>query len=486
MRSSTFVALSALLSPAGLAHAQNAYFNLGAGQTPSGLSADGAVAAGTNNSQYFKWTATGGVVNIGGVSAATSLVGGQAKISNDGTRLCGVYLNPVSGKHELSRYDLGSSTWTPLGGIGAACSAEISSGWAISGDGTSVVGLGWLGCASAHAAQWKDSTGITADLGSTVVNRSSRANGTNLNGGVVVGWQDQASGFRQGAVWVHGAQTLINDSVSGGPQSEAQDVSADGAWVVGSGSSSNSFQAWRWSSATGGLSLGTLAGVANPRGAATAISADGRVIVGYVRPFSSPATFGEGFLWREDLGMVNLTTHLKSLGLDLPTGVVLALPLGISDDGNSICGQARTSTGTVGFVVRLNELTADKWSHSLAAGGAQNFALRSAPSNAGKLYLVLGSLSGTTPGLSSGGFTLPLNFDAYFNLTLTAPNSGPFTTTLGFLNGSAQGAAALTLPAGFDPSLAGATVHHAYVVLDLPGSGALIDTTNAVSLKFVP
>jgi uncharacterized membrane protein len=466
--------------------AQNTIFLTGPGTFPSGLSADGSVMAGTNGTQYFTWTAAGGVVNIGGVSSSSGLVGGQAKMSSNGTRVCGVFLNPGSGLHEMSLYSTTSGTWTPLGGIGAACSAEISSGWGISGDGSSVVGLGWLGCTGAHASQWNQSTGLVTDLGSTVANRSSRANGTNLDGSIVVGWQDAASGFRQGAVWVNGVQTIVTLAGSGSVLGEAQECSSDGSWVVGSGVSSNGFQAWRWSAGTLGQSLGTLAGVTNPRGAATSISADGKIIVGFVRPFASPAAFGEGFLWREDLGMVNLTTWAKDMGLAVPAGTVFALPLSVSDDGNVICGQARTASGIQGFVLRFNEFSASSWTISQATGGAQTLALRSAPANAGKLYLVLGSVSGTTPGLSSGGFTLPLNLDAYFNLTLSAPNLAPLSTTLGFLSGSAQGSAGFALPAGYDPSLVGLTAHHAYVVLDVPGSGALLDTSNAVSLKLVP
>lgn len=485
MRTHSLTALF-LLSMACPLVAQNAIFSTGTLTSPSGLSADGAVAAGTNSTQYFVWTEAGGTQFIGGVAAGTGLVGGQPKISNSGTRVCGVTLNSGSGLHEMSLYSTTSGTWTPLGGIGASCSLEISSGWGITGDGLSLVGLGWLGCTGAHAIQWKQSSGVVTDLGSTVANRSSRANGTDLDGDVVVGWQDASNGFRQGAVWVNGVQTIITHAGTGAVLGEAQECSADGTWAVGLGVSSNSFQAYRWSAATLGQSLGMLPGVTNPRGAATAISADGRIIVGYVRPFASPAAFGEGFLWREDLGMVNLTTWAKDMGIAVPTGTVFALPLAISDDGNVICGQSRTASGLQGFVLRINELTANTWKLSQASGGAQTLALKSAPANAGKLYLVLGSISGTLPGLSSGGFTLPLNLDAYFNLTLSAPNLAPLSTTLGFLNGSAQGTAGFALPAGYDPSLVGLTAHHAYVVLDVPGSGALLDTSNAVSLKLVP
>ena len=65
--------------------------------------------------------------------------------------------------------------------------------------------------------------------------RSSRANGCNADGTVVVGWQDSTSGFRQGAVWNDGVQTLITLGTNGAALGEASGCSADGTWVVGNG-----------------------------------------------------------------------------------------------------------------------------------------------------------------------------------------------------------------------------------------------------------
>lgn len=46
--------------------------------------------------------------------------------------------------------------------------------------------------------------------------------------------------------------------------------------------------------------------------------------------------------------MVDLTNHAIGLGVPLPTGVVLALPLAISADGSTVAGVTNTN---ISFVV---------------------------------------------------------------------------------------------------------------------------------------
>ncbi|TAJ20989.1 MAG: hypothetical protein EPO68_05610 [Planctomycetota bacterium] len=474
----------ALVALASSHAAQNSFSKLAVGQRISDLSADGSVAVGTSGFGHFRWSEAGGIVFLGGYGPEGAA--NRAKISRDGTRVCGGSVDPTSGQYALSLYTDASGAWTQLAGIGAPCLAEVSSGGAISGDGTSIVGRGWLGCASAHALQWHASTSTSTDLGSSSSGGGSFASGTNLDGSVVVGWEEDALGSRQGAVWVNGVQTLLTDAASGLPLGEARDVSDDGTWVVGVGAIGNGYQAWRWSVATGGQSLGMLPGVFDPRGGATAISADGRIIVGFVHPDGTPEVFAEGFLWREDLGMVGLTNWAIAMGQAVPAATLLSLPRALSDDGSVIAGVARVGGGGAGFVMRMDELVADRWTISRSGGGAQSLALRSAPANAGKLYVLLGSLSGTIPGVSAGSLVLPLVPDAYFAARLNAPNAPPMSGGLGFLDASARASATLTLPAGFDASLLGLVAHQAYAVLDVPGSGALLDVSNAVSLTLVP
>ncbi len=344
---STGLVATAVALAGDAAFAQGTFNNLGAGLTASGASANGDLVVGTSPAEYFFWTAETGVVLVGG-TAAGSGVGGQAKVSDDGTRMVGTVLNPSSGLHEMGVCLLDSGAgWVALGGIGSSSGGETSSGWGISADGSTAVGLGWISAGGAHAIRSVDLAAPT-DLGSTVKGRSSRANGCNADGTVVVGWQDSTSGFRQGAVWNDGVQTLITLGTNGAALGEASGCSADGTWVVGNGVSSNGSNAWRWSAETGGVNIGTPPSF-GWRGASVGISGDGTTIVGFYRPFPGPATFGRGFLWTEEDGQQDLTDLAIASGIDIPSGVVLALPLGISSDGSTVVGVARGPSGTFGF-----------------------------------------------------------------------------------------------------------------------------------------
>ena len=120
---------------------------------------------------------------------------------------------------------------------------------------------------------------------------------------------------------------------------------------------------------------------------------------------------------------------------------------------------------------------------SLAAGGSQNLHLKAAPGLAGQLFFVAGSASGTAPGIPVGPWTVPLNPDGYFLLTVAG--TPLLTGTPGTLDGTGAGAAALGLLPAFDPSLAGLTVHHAALVLDA-ASFAPLFASSAAPLDLVP
>lgn len=341
----TFTAVSvASLAFASASFGAATYTNLGAGLTPYAVIDNGAVVAGTS-SQFFYWTPGGGLVNVGGNPSA-----GTPELSNDGTKFCGNVIDGVSGWSEMAVYNIGTSTWTSLGSLGASSGSDASSAWGISGDGNVVVGLGWINAGSAHAIASTNGA-LPVDLGSTVVGSSTRANSCDFDGNTVVGWQD--GNGRQGAIWVNGVQTKIFvDAAQSIPAGEAGDCDAAGTWVVGSASG----QAYRWNSITGPstgvelLGLAPAPGSPTWSGAATAISDDGSVIIGYYRAFGPPL-FGRGFIWTQAGGMVDLTNYATAQGAKLG-GATLALPLAISPDGRSIVG--RTNTGS-GFLVVIAE-----------------------------------------------------------------------------------------------------------------------------------
>lgn len=123
---------------------------------------------------------------------------------------------------------------------------------------------------------------------------------------------------------------------------------------------------------------------------------------------------------------------------------------------------------------------------SVSGGGFQVWDLFGGHLHPGALYVVLGSATGTSPGLPLGpGLELPLVVDAYFTYSLVAPNAPPYASSLGFLDGDARAAAAFAIGPGSNPAWAGLVLRHAFALLD-PGAGAVVATSNAVPLTFVP
>lgn len=125
-------------------------------------------------------------------------------------------------------------------------------------------------------------------------------------------------------------------------------------------------------------------------------------------------------------------------------------------------------------------LTVDLASLSEATGGVQTMSLDLGPAHAGELYLVIGTISGTSPGLAIGGITIPLNPDAYTTQTLLSANQAPFVNTLGLLDANGQATAALVLPPAALVGLAGLRADHAAVTLAGPQVTAATGTVPLV------
>jgi len=103
---------------------------------------------------------------------------------------------------------------------------------------------------------------------------------------------------------------------------------------------------------------------------------------------------------------------------------------------------------------------------SLLRGGKVTFEIHAPKKHAKKLYILLGSMSGTTPGLKFGGLTLPLNVDAWFWYTAGNPN-GLIQSSLAFLAADGSGSASLTIPPLSPLSMSGIKMQHAYLVFSL-------------------
>ena len=135
------------------------------------------------------------------------------------------------------------------------------------------------------------------------------------------------------------------------------------------------------------------------------------------------------------------------------------------------------------YLFDLRTLIADVGTLSAFVGGTQGLELIAGPDSAGRLYLLLGTASGTQPGIAVDGELLPLNVDAYTLYTLQHPNQAPLQGSLGALDGAGRASASFVLPP-LVPGTAGLSLHHAYAVFGPSGSVAL--TSNAVSLEITP
>ncbi|HCN50638.1 MAG TPA: secretion protein [Chryseobacterium sp.] len=285
----------------------------------------------TTSGKIFKWTAGGGLLQIGSISNGYPSTG-RTVVSNDGTRFSSTYTNSVTSFNEISTYDTTTSAWTNRGGlVVTGWGGVVSSSWGISQDGNTIVGLGYLSAGVAHAIKWDAINGMI-DLGSIVTGRSSRANAISANGSVIVGWQDEPTGIRSGAKWVDGVESFITDN-SGNNVGEASGVSADGSTIIG-GAIPNPY-VWK---AGSGLTYITHPNASNTfRGGATGISADGSKVIGFYRTSGAPPMSGEGFIWTSETGRVNLNDYAVGLGI-ATNGVTMGLPLAISQDGMKIAG----------------------------------------------------------------------------------------------------------------------------------------------------
>lgn len=318
-------------------------YNVGA------VSDKGVVSMHTSAGGIYMWKGNTGIVQIGSITNGYPAAG-KTVVSNDGNTIASSITNASTGFNEISIYNVISSTWTNKGGlVPTGWDGSVSSTWGISPNGNAIVGLGWLTAANAHAVKWDETNGVV-DLGSMVTGRSSRANAISSDGSVVVGWQDEPTGTRSGAKWIDGLESFITDN-NGNNVGEAGAVSADGNTIIGSANPNP----YVWKAATGVTYITHPNASFSFKGGATGVSGDGTTVIGFYRAFGAPPMSGEGFIWTEANGRINLNDYATSLGINT-NGVTMGLPLAISQDGKKIAGTGmNASNQMVAFYLDLTE-----------------------------------------------------------------------------------------------------------------------------------
>lgn len=284
--------------------------------------------------------------------------GGGTSVSRDGTTVVGYYDNGFfTPYHAFVRTE--ETGIIDLGTLDPPNNDTLTSfGTDVSTDGSVVVGSSQTVGSAEHAFRWTQPGGMI-DLGTgNGPTGFSRAHGVNGDGSVVVGESDfppPQGGFFdvvQAFRWTEadGLQTIGGiETIS---RSIATAVTADGSVIVGRSTisvpSGNTIEthsrAFRWTESGGMQNLGVLPGY--EYSTATAVSDDGTVVVGV-----SSTTFfdnndvagglrfafdqSRAFYWTESGGMQDLTQLLADAGMDM-SGKTVVGATSISADGEWI------------------------------------------------------------------------------------------------------------------------------------------------------
>lgn len=328
-------------SAAGLAIAGNGFSVISESSHGSsavlGTSANGSVVVGVSNGRVFRWTPDLGSVYI---SPQDVLHTSYAGVSADGSTVVSTVADSA-GLFSAARWTGPSGAWQTLGSLPGQSSpdgTQISSGWGVSEDGSTVVGLGWHTDYKAEAFQWTETTGMVG-LGQPAANRSSRASAISADASTVVGfYEDPSLGNRRPVRWINGGapELFLGAEMPG----EATAANAQGSVIVGAASlTGDGHRAFLYSDATGVQDLGVIGD--DPFGFAQSVAngvSDNNTVVGWVGDifYGTP----QGFVWTPQDGMRFATDFLAAHGVIVPDEWYILSVTTVSADGKTIGGQA--------------------------------------------------------------------------------------------------------------------------------------------------
>jgi len=349
MRITCLLSALTLALSAGSAHSATFTDLATPGAQLTGLSSNGRVASLYGVDTSWRWAKDVGVTEIDGFNEAWGLnPWGQALAGGttdaDGNQIAAVaYSNS-----NLAGGPLVIGAWP--GGIPS--DGFLSVAYSSSETGVAV-GLARDDTSHGFAFRWSEADGMTR----LPVNRpqnASRANKISADGSVIVGWNDQDNGARTGVMWKDGMAIDMVDS-TGAPVGEATAVSRNGRVVVGVryfDVPTFTMQAWRWTAETGVQPLGCLPGSFGCTAtSARAVSDDGTIVVGDSISGSSYVATA----WTPDAGMQRLADYLAAQDVVVPDGWNLQSGSGISADGKTIGGWGVGPTAFTSFVVDMHD-----------------------------------------------------------------------------------------------------------------------------------
>lgn len=194
---------------------------------PVAMSTDGSYVSGAyfGGAVNYFWSQATGVIQVSGTVYGVS----------DAGVTTGTFSNPNlqyngSNVECAGLWDHTTSQWTFLGSnplSPGTFSTDYNSGWDISADGSTVVGLQYWPGYVYRAFKWTQSGGYT-DIGNGV-GLGSRASGLSADGSVIFGWAQSSTVSRTPMVWYNGQAIFISGSEPG----EAFGASTSGNYVTG-------------------------------------------------------------------------------------------------------------------------------------------------------------------------------------------------------------------------------------------------------------
>ncbi|MFG0306774.1 MAG: GC-type dockerin domain-anchored protein [Phycisphaerales bacterium JB040] len=295
---------------------------------------------GFSDGSYLYDTALGTVETIASGAIATGLELVVA-VSNDGST--------ATGSVPFDEFSSTAAVWTQPTGLvsighlpNALQCPSLSTGYEISGDGTTVVGLSWDGC-DAHAIKWTQSGGMVGL--EHLVNGSNRASVVNHDGTVIAGFC-QGNFSRSPAVWdgVTGDGMLLDPNAYS--VGEVHGMSDDGTvLLVEYGDAANPtkdgyLDAHTWTASGGFELIGTGSISGGWSGIPMDIAEETGTIVGF------DILLGNRRAWirhADQGGIVELVSFVESHGGDVPDGQPLQVCQAITNDGTRIIGHGGTA-----------------------------------------------------------------------------------------------------------------------------------------------
>lgn len=339
--------LALALCSFGFSYAQ--VYDLGPDAQVMDISNTGTAVGNINGVVHFVWSEEGSMDIF--AEGAPNGVSGNENISADGKFISASVVNPDTDLEETAILNTETNEWIYLGDLGQSSSGSASSSWAMSANGEHVAGMAWRNAAEVHSVLWnniQDDVEIV-DLGAANEGFNSRASAVNSDGTIVAGWQDGEAGMRLGAYWENGELNFLYDD-EGNNLGEALAMTADGRTIVGY---MNSGEGYIWNAENGILKFSHED--ADLQTSISAISDDGKVAIGYSYNPMEGLLLGEGFIWTEETGKMNLNDYLESIEYDDANGTLFSVPTAISPDGQYIGGIGinYNEMETKGFVIKL-------------------------------------------------------------------------------------------------------------------------------------